>query len=152
MTASTPTSTPAARQTPDFPRKLFVIFPVVAVALILAGVGVTFWIGQNVTIEQLARNVLLAATPFILTFVAIILLFITFVMAVNYFMSGRLDARTHYTIELIIIACIVAGIVGIFQQWVKAFYSNGFLLLLFSTLAFIIWSHIAPRRVRLQEE
>jgi ABC-type transport system involved in cytochrome c biogenesis permease subunit len=142
----------AAHQRPDSPGRLFIIFPAVAVALIMAGVGVTFWIGQNVTIEQLARNVLLAATPFILTFVAIILLFITFIMAISYFASGRLDARTHFRIELFIIICIVAGIVGIFQQWVKAFYSNGFLLLLFSTLAFIVWSHIAPRRVRLQEE
>jgi len=140
-----------ARQKPDFSMRLFIIFPVVAVLLVLAGVGVTFWIGQNVTIEQLARNVLLAATPFILTFVAIILLFITFVMAINYFVSGRIAARPHYIVELVIIFCILAGIFGIFQQWVKAFYPAGFLLLLFSTLAFIVWSHITPRRVRLQE-
>ena len=140
------------RQRPDLPKRLFVIFPVVAVLLVLAGVGVTFWIGQNVTIEQLARNVLLAATPFILTFVAIILLFITFVMAVNYLVSGRIAARPHYIVEMIVIVCILAGIFGIFQQWVKAFYSAGFLLLLFSTLAFIVWSHIAPKRVRMQEE
>ena len=139
------------RQRPDIPMRLFVIFPAIAVLLVLAGVGVTMWIGQNVTIDQLARNVLLAATPFILTFVAIILLFITFVMAVNYLVSGRIAARPHYIVESIIIICILAGIVGIFQQWVKAFYSAGFMLLLLSTLAFIVWSHITPKRVRMQE-
>lgn len=140
------------RQKPDIPKRLFVIFPTVAVLLVLVGVGVTWWIGQNVTIDQLARNVLLAATPFILTFVAIILLFITFVMAVNYLVSGRIAARPHHYVELVIIICILAGIFGIFQQWVKAFYPAGFMLLLFSTLAFIVWSHITPKRVRLQEE
>jgi energy-coupling factor transporter transmembrane protein EcfT len=72
-------------------------------------------------------------------------------MAMNYFVSGHIAARPYHVVEQIIIFCILAGIFGIFQQWIKAFYSAGFMLLLFSTLAFIVWSHIAPKRVRLQE-
>jgi hypothetical protein len=32
-----------------------------------------------------------------------------------------------------------------FQPWVFAAYTYGFILLLFSTLAFIVWSHIVPK-------
>jgi hypothetical protein len=48
--------------------------------------------------------------------------------------------------------CIFAGILGIFQQWVLALYTVGFIVLLISTLFFILWSHISPKRVVLQEE
>ena len=45
---------------------------------------------------------------------------------------------------LTIISGIVVGAVGMFQPWLFRAYTLGFLLLLFSTLAFIVWSHVRP--------
>lgn len=128
-----------------------IALPIVGVLLILAGLGVTAWIGSNVTAAQLVRNVLLSATPFILTFISIILFFITFIALISSLLSDRIAPLPHGIIEKIIIFGIVAGIFGIFQPWVKAFYSYGFMLLLISTLLFILWSHIQPKRIRMQE-
>jgi hypothetical protein len=38
-----------------------------------------------------------------------------------------------------------------FQPWLFLGYKYGFLLVLFSTLAFIIWSHITPAATRYDE-
>ena len=39
------------------------------------------------------------------------------------------------------------GIVGMFQPWSFAGYRYGFMLLFFSTLAFILWSHVVPKGI-----
>jgi hypothetical protein len=44
------------------------------------------------------------------------------------------------------------GVVGMFQPWLQILYKFGFLVLLVSTLAFILWSHIVPQGVRRTEE
>jgi len=49
-------------------------------------------------------------------------------------------------------AGIVLGILGIFQPWVFALYGPSFVVLLVSTLFFILWSHVQPKRVVLHEE
>ena len=47
---------------------------------------------------------------------------------------------------------IVLGIFSIFQPWLFILYQPGFLVLLFSTLFFILWSHVEPKRLVLHEE
>ncbi len=103
-------------------------------------------IQANATEEQLARNVLLSATPFILIFVAIILDFIAIIAMAASVLNNQISVRTYQVIERIIIAGIVAGVLGMFQPWLFVFYRYGFTLLLVSTLAFILWSHIVPKR------
>ena len=46
----------------------------------------------------------------------------------------------------------VLGIIGMFQPWIFSAYKYGFLLLLFSTLAFILWSHVTPAATSQEEE
>ena len=53
--------------------------------------------------------------------------------------------RLHRIIERVIIALIVLGIVGMFQSGNIDFYTWGFHILLFGTLAFIVISHIPAR-------
>jgi hypothetical protein len=52
----------------------------------------------------------------------------------------------------ILIAGIVLGILGMFQPWIFQAYKYGFIVLLFSTLGFIVWSHVTPKREQTQEE
>ncbi len=50
--------------------------------------------------------------------------------------------RGYRIVEYSIIAAMLLGTIGMFQPWQIELYHYGFLLLLFSTLAFIIISHI----------
>jgi hypothetical protein len=56
-------------------------------------------------------------------------------------MSRGVYARVERTI----IALMLLGMVGMFQPFVIGLYRYGFLLLLFSTILFIIISHVSPR-------
>ena len=99
----------------------------------------------NATEEQLAQNVLLSAIPFILVFISILLTFIMLIVVVARRLNGNISRRHYRPIELTIIGGIALGIFGMFQPWVFGFFKLGFLLLLFSTLSFILWSHITPK-------
>lgn len=116
-------------------------------ALVCLGLGLVAGplIRNNVSEEQLASNVLLSALPFILIFVAIILGFMTLVWMAHSALSGVIARDTFRKIEMIAIAGILLGIFGMFQPWFFPLYKYGFLVLLVSTLFYILWSHIQPR-------
>lgn len=84
------------------------------------------------------------ALYFILGFLVILGLFITFIRWVSGRLSYKIAAARFTQIERVIIAGIVLGVVSMFQPWLFVGYKYGFLVLLFSTLAFIVWSHITP--------
>ena len=126
--------------------------PLIALTLLVLGLLAGPFIQNRATQEQLDNNVLLSAIPFILIFVAIILFFITLIVLVATGLNNNIPARTYKIIETILIAGIVLGIIGMFQPWLFAAYKYGFLILLFSTLSFILWSHVTPRREEIQEE
>jgi hypothetical protein len=123
------------------PYKLLVVIVIVLVLGLLAGP----YIQSRYTPEELADNVLLNAIPFVLIFVAIILSFIAFIVIVGSLLNKNVSQRVYRIVERLLIAGIVLGVIGMFQPWVFAAYTYGFILLLFSTLAFIVWSHIVPK-------
>lgn len=84
------------------------------------------------------------ALYFILGFLIILGLFITFIRWVSARLSYKIAADRFTQIERVIIAGIVLGVVSMFQPWLFVGYKYGFLVLLFSTLAFIVWSHVTP--------
>lgn len=96
-------------------------------------------------------NATLQAALFIIGFVGILLLYMYGIARANRRWSGRVPQRTYTNVEAFIIGGIVFGIVGMFQPWTMALYRIGFFALLFSTLAFIVWSHISPATVRRAE-
>jgi Na+-driven multidrug efflux pump len=98
------------------------------------------------TPEQLAQNVLLNAIPFILIFAAIILAFIAVISLVADALNNKISQRLYKVIERLLIGGIILGIFGMLQPWLHLAYKYGFLLLLFSTLGFILWSHVTPKR------
>ena len=93
----------------------------------------------------------LQAALFIGGFVAILLLFIRSIIVLNRRLSGRVPQRAYTYIEAFIIGGIVLGTIGMFQPWTMALYRIGFFALLFSTLAFIVWSHVTPASTRREE-
>jgi hypothetical protein len=92
------------------------------------------------------------AVYFIITFVAIIVAFIFFIVFLSKRLSGRVPPALYNVVEKIIIAGIILSIVGMFQPWIHLGFRVGFHLLLFSTLAYIVWSHITPQATRYDEE
>ena len=122
------------------------------VIVFLLGLAAGPIINALTTPEQMAKNVLLNALPFILIFASIILTFIAVISIVASMLSDNISPRAHQIIEYCLIAGIVLGILGMFQPWVFTAFRFGFLLLLFSTLGFILWSHVSPSRVQHQEE
>lgn len=126
--------------------------PAIAVALIVLGFAASRLIPTMVTEQQLATNVLLSAIPFILIFVGILLLYITLIVLVASSLNGVVSQRAFRVITRVIIAGILLGIVGMFQPWAMAFYTRGFTVLLISTLAYILWSHVTPAFEDVQEE
>jgi hypothetical protein len=121
--------------------------PIAMVITLLLGIAAGPVLESVVSEQQFATNVLYSAIPFVLIFVAIILGFITLTWFVASLLNDNIPARIYRPIELALIAGIVLGIIGMFQPWFFPAYRYGFLLLLFSTLAFILWSHIVPRGV-----
>jgi hypothetical protein len=122
--------------------------PISIVVTLIIGLAADPVIDSSFTEEQLGRNVLLAAIPFVFIFVAIILAFVTLVWLAATALSHNIPERIYRPIERITIAGIVLGVVGMFQPWSFTAYRVGFFVLFFSTLAFILWSHIAPKGVQ----
>lgn len=117
----------------------------IAVAILIAAALISAPIIGGLSKEVLSRAILVVGFPFIAIFVSIILAFIYVIWVVAYRLNGNIAARTYYVIEAVIIGGIVLGVVGMFQPFAQIGYQVGFLVLLFSVLSFILWSHVTPR-------
>lgn len=127
------------------------LFIAIIITLVL-GLVATPVITALTTEEQRSTNVLLSALPFILIFVSILLTFISLINMSASVLNDHISPRIHRAIETILIAGIVSGIFGMFQPWLMILYKVGFLVLLVSTLGFIWWSHIKPKKVLREKE
>ena len=117
----------------------------IAILLMLGSIAGPL-IRSSFTEKERAANVFLEAIPFILIFVAIILTFITLIVLVGSLLNDNIPRQTHQLVERFIIFGIVGGVIGMFQPWWFLVYKYSFMLLLVSTLSFILWSHIRPKR------
>jgi hypothetical protein len=121
--------------------------------LITIGILVVVSIVSNLLIEALKvsapdemnKSILLLGVPFLSLFIAILLGFIYFIFVVASRLNGVVERRVYRPIEALIITGIVIGVIGMFQPFTIFGYQYGFILLLFSTLAFIVWSHVTPK-------
>lgn len=120
--------------------------PISVVILLLLGSIAGPLIRSSFTEKERAANVFLEAIPFILIFIAIILTFITLISLVGSILNDNISRRTHKLVERVIIFGIVGGVIGMFQPWWFLAYKYSFMFLLVSTLSFILWSHIRPKR------
>ncbi len=132
---------------PKVPKTLLII------ALVFLVIGAIAWraMPSIASEEQLASNVLMAAIPFVLIFVAILLTYIAIItMAVRAF-NDLINHKLYDNIMRVVIGGIIVGILGLFQPWEMRLYTLGFVVLLFSTLIYILWSHVVPQHVDYQQ-
>jgi hypothetical protein len=116
--------------------------PITAVILLVLGIALSPFIQDIFTEEQLSTNPLFSGIPFLLVFISIILFFMSFTWWVSNRLNFRVSDKVYQRIEKIFIGGIVLGIIMMFQPWVFVLFRYGFYLLLVSTLAFIVWSHV----------
>jgi hypothetical protein len=121
---------------------------------LIVGAGlVIFFLVLRVVLPPLLSPTAGQTASFLTVFLAILMAFIFFgVVFTSRELSGRVSQPVYNVVEKLIIAGILLGVVGMFQPWAQVLYRIGFLLLLVSTLAFIVWSHIAPRAARYDED
>ncbi len=119
--------------------------PIAAVILLVLGLIARQVIPNIVSEEQMARNVLLAAMPFILVFAAIIIGYMILIWYTGSKLNGKILEKTYRPIEYILIGGIVLGIFLMFQPWIFELFRVGFIMLLVSTLGYILWSHVQPK-------
>jgi hypothetical protein len=100
--------------------------------------------------EETRRAVLIQAIPFVGAFIAVLLLFILLIFMVALRFNGKIPARTYQPLERTIIVGIVAGVVFLFQPFHFVGYKYGFLMVLASLLAFIVFSHVVPKGSKLE--
>lgn len=128
-------------------------FFLLTTAGILAVLGVILIIPINGLPERTkSDNVLLTGIPFILIFVGIIFAFVFVIWLIASRLNNRISQRAYNRVELTIVGGVGLGLLGMFQAWNIAGYQIGFHLLLASFIAFNIWSHVTPKRIRRGEE
>lgn len=81
---------------------------------------------------------------FIVGFITLLLLFVRLIQIAERRLGGKVPGRRYSLVEGVIIAGIVIGLLMMFQPLTLALLEPGFLLLVISTLAFILWSHVLP--------
>jgi hypothetical protein len=121
-------------------------------AIVSFMIGLIFPIISNALLSEEARKaVLVNAVPFFGFFIGILLLFVLLIVLVARRYNGKVPARTYGSIEQMIIAGILMGVICLFQPWSTVPYRYGFLLLLVATLGFILWSHTVPRAAKSED-
>lgn len=119
--------------------------PISAVVLFILGLVAMPLINNNVSDEQISKNVIISAIPFILIFASIIIVFMSLVWFASSKLSGNISEKVYRPIEYALIGGIVVGILFMFQPWVFQLFKIGFFILLGSTIGFILWSHVRPK-------
>ncbi|MCA9870723.1 MAG: hypothetical protein H6649_11710 [Caldilineae bacterium] len=121
--------------------------PIAIVLLLILGIIAMNLIPAVVPEAVLNRNVLLSAIPFILIFIAILLTYIMLIVIVATAINDLVNPRLYTWVMRVIIACVIIGILGMFQSIAMPLYTRGFQLLFIATLSYILWSHVRPARV-----
>ena len=121
--------------------------------LMIGAILIVVLLALRFVLPMLLEPATAQAASFITVFLAILMAYIFFIIVpAAILLNHRIAPGIYGVIEKIIIAGIGLGVVGLFQPWVHLGFRIGFHLLLVSTLAFVVWSHVTPRAVRYDEE
>lgn len=118
-------------------------------ALLFLVIGLVFpSISAGISDARARDGVLTRSVPFVAFFIMVLLLYILVIVLVARRFNGRLPNRAHRPIESLAIIGILCGVIFLFQPFFFVSYRFGFLLLLASTLIFILWSHVLPKSAK----
>ncbi len=92
------------------------------------------------------------AASFLTVFLSILMTYIFLISFAADTLGGKIPQKIHLAGELIIIAGIVLGVLGMFQAFALDVYRLGFHVLLASLFSFIAWTHIPPKTVGQEAE
>ncbi|MBE2181826.1 MAG: hypothetical protein IAE89_00235 [Anaerolineae bacterium] len=98
--------------------------------------------------ENIRDQVLIQSIPFFSAFVAILMTYILIIALLMIRFTGKIPHRIYRPVDMLITIGIIGGIVCLFQPFIFVAFRYGFQLLLLSTLLFIVWSHIVPRKAK----
>ncbi len=113
--------------------------------LIISIAFVVFFQILNRVVPMMVNPTIGDIVRFITNFASILLggaFFLAFVAA-N--VNGKIPRGIHSKVELVIIFFLVVGILSMFQPLSVDIYGVGFNVLMFTLLAFIVWSHLVPK-------
>lgn len=113
--------------------------------LITGGILVAAFLVLRLILPRVLPPVAGEAAAFLTVFLAILVAFIFLIAFSASELGGKISRRVHRLIEGATIAGIILGVVGMFQPWTMLGYRIGFHLVLVSTLAFTLWSHVSPK-------
>jgi hypothetical protein len=123
------------------------------IAIILFAFALIFpSISNAIFSEETRKAVLINAVPFFSAFIGILLLFVLLIVLTAKRYNGKVPARCHQSIERTLVAGILFSVFFLFQSFSIVPYRYGFLLLLASTLSFILWSHVLPASAKVSED
>ncbi len=113
--------------------------------LITGGIVVAVLLILRLILPGLLPSLAGQVASFLTVFLAILMAFIFLIAFASSELGGEIPRRLYSLIEGATIAGILLGVVGMFQPWAMLGYRIGFHLLLLSTLAFTLWSHVSPK-------
>jgi predicted ABC-type exoprotein transport system permease subunit len=115
---------------------------------IAVGVLAVLRIVLPLVLAETAANVAIFVT------VALIVILTLIYVGVNFtsrLLRERVPMGLYRAIEYTIIACIIGGVLCVFQPWSVAVYRVGWLVLLVVFFPFITWSHVVPAKEQATE-
>jgi len=118
--------------------------PVISMLLVLFGIFYGRYILVSIPVKEQINNVILTAVPFICYFVAILLIYIFLINVFSQILNHRISPRIHKSLNFVIIAGIIGGILMMLQPFTIVLFKISFMVVLISLLLFIFWSHIIP--------
>ena len=130
--------------------RILIRFAITIVIILIVG-GISRVLSDQLLSEEQRQGVLVEAVPFLSVFVSIVLAFACLIVIVAVEGDGKVPLRTYRPVEWITTGGIFVGIIGLFQGWKLFAYQYGFLVLLISVLAFMVWSHLTPMSPRLSK-
>lgn len=113
--------------------------------LITGAIVVAVLLILRVVLPRVLPPMAAQVAAFLTVFLAILMGFIFIIAFSASELGGKVPQRLYRLVEGIIIAGILLGVVGMFQPVTILGYRLGFQLLLASTLAFTLWSHVSPK-------
>lgn len=128
------------------------ILLIISALLVVFGLVYQNFILVTIPEQTQIDNVILIAITFISIFVAILLVYIFIINLAGQILSNRIPVKVYRPINLLLISGILISILMLMQPFSIFLYRISFPILLFSLFGFILWSHISPRKLPLEEK
>ena len=113
--------------------------------LIVGAILVAFFLILRIVLPELLPEESAQWVSFFTVVLAILSGFICLIAFASRALSGRVPERLFGLVEMLLIAGIVLGILGMFQPWVQTLYPIGFIVLFASTWMFTLWGYVPPK-------